>query len=73
MIILFLTMKHIDRPEGLTNSPLNILPYLPDEEGFFDSRHWVWGGLDEPMSTISTRISANNQQFLKIYEKEKGL
>ena len=37
-------MKKIRRPDGLTNSPYNILQYLPDEEGFFDSRHWVWGG-----------------------------
>ena len=37
-------MKKIRRPKGLSNSPYNILKYLPDEEGFFDSRHWVWGG-----------------------------
>lgn len=62
-------MRKIKRPEGLTNSPYNILKYLPDEEGFFDSRHWVWGGVSEELPfSVTTRISANNQQFLKVYE-----
>lgn len=65
-------MKKIRRLPGLTNSPKAIIPYLPDEEGFFDSRHWTWGCADEPLTfSVTTRISANNQQFLKIYEKDK--
>lgn len=53
-------------------SPFDIIPYLPDEEGFFDSRHWVWGGYDEALPfAVTTRIAANNQQYLKVYEKNE--
>ena len=65
MIVLMLKIK---RPAGLSNNPLNILPYLPDEEGFFDSRHWTFGGIHEALPfSVTTRISANNQQFLKVH------
>lgn len=64
-------IHRIERPDGLTNSPKNIIPYLPDEECFFDSRHWTWGGCNEELPfSVTTRISANNQQFLKVYEDE---
>ena len=51
-------------------SPLDIIPYLPDEECFFDSRHWTWGGVNEELPfSVTTRIGANNQQYLKVYDK----
>ena len=74
MIVL---MKKIRQPQvesvlggGRKNiTPFDILPYLPEEEGFFDSRHWVWGGLEEELPfAVTTRIGANNQQYLKLYE-----
>lgn len=62
-------IHRIKKPSGITNSPANIIPFLPDKELFFDSRHWTWGGLDEELPfSVTTRISANNQQFLKVYE-----
>lgn len=68
-------MKKLTRPEKLNrigcgkNSPMLIIPYLPKEDCFFDSRHWTYALTSEifPFS-VTTRISANNQQFLKIYE-----
>ena len=66
-------MKRIRKPKGISNSPLNMIPYLPDEECFFDSRHWTWGGIYEELPfSVTTRISANNQQFLKLYEHGQG-
>ena len=50
-------------------SPFAIIPYLPDEECFFDSRHWVVGGVNEALPfSVTTRIAANNQQYLKVYD-----
>lgn len=49
------------------SSPYDILPYLPDEDCFFDSRHWVVG-IDILPFAVTTRINANYQQFLKVYE-----
>ena len=44
-------MKKIHKPKGLIGinrkKPIgigDILPYLPNESGFVDTRHWVWGG-----------------------------
>lgn len=44
-------MKKILKPKGLIGinrkKPIgigDILPYLPNESGFVDTRHWVWGG-----------------------------
>lgn len=53
-------------------SPYDILPYLPDEDCFFDSRHWVYDTTDGifPFS-VTTRIGANNQQYLKVYVQEE--
>lgn len=50
-------------------SPLDIAPFLPDEDLFFDSRHWVYGTDVLPFS-LTTRISANNQQYLKIMKSQ---
>lgn len=36
-------IHRIKKPPGITNSPANIIPFLPDKELFFDSRHWTWG------------------------------
>lgn len=65
--------KKIQRPEvgsvlggGRKNiSPFDIIPYLPDEDCFFDSRHWVFGTDVLPFA-LTTRIAANNQQYLKV-------
>lgn len=48
----------------------DILPYLPKENCFFDSRHWVVGVGFIPFS-ITTRIFDNHQQYLKRYMKIK--
>ena len=53
------------------SSPYDILPYLPDEDCFFDSRHWVVG-VDILPFALTTRINANYQQFLKVYEDNNG-
>lgn len=54
-------------------SPYDILPYLPDEDCFFDSRHWVYDTTDGILPfSVTTRIGANNQQYLKIYEQKNG-
>ena len=67
-------LRKIERPKFENrgghgkNSPYLILPYLPDEECFFDSRHWTYGLLTEELPfSVTTRISDNNQQFLKVY------
>lgn len=69
--------KKIQRPDvesvlggGRKNiSPFDIIPYLPDEDCFFDSRHWVYGTDVLPFA-LTTRIAANNQQYLKVMQKE---
>ena len=72
-------MKKIRKPLGLSVlgddrrniTVYDILPYLPDEDCFFDSRHWVYETTDGILPfSVTTRISANNQQYLKIYEKQ---
>ena len=51
------------------NSPLDILPYLPPHDCFFDSRHWVYETTDGCLPfAVTTRIAANNQQYLLLYE-----
>lgn len=78
MIILFLGMN-ISKPKVFRggqgkNSPYQIIPYLPEYDCFFDSRHWVCASTDDVLPfAVTTRISANNQQFLKVYEKEERL
>ena len=52
--------------------PLDILPYLPNKECFFDSRHWLYG-IDILPFSVTTRIAANNQQFLKIMDNKINL
>lgn len=48
----------------------DILPYLPQEDCFFDCRHWVVGLGLIPFS-ITTRIFDNHQQYLKRYMRIK--
>ena len=31
------------KPIGIGIGIGDILPYLPNESGFVDTRHWVWG------------------------------
>ena len=70
-------MRKINKPNGLIGvngkKPIaiaDILPYLPNESGFVDTRHWVWGGQNEEFPfAVTTRISANQQQFLIEYDK----
>lgn len=46
----------------------DILPYLPKQDCFFDTRHWVVGINIIPFA-ITTKIAANHQQFLKRYKR----
>ena len=47
----------------------DIVPYLPHEDCFFDTRHWICDTADGVLPfALTTRISANMQQFLKEYE-----
>ena len=70
-------MRRVKRPKEIPNkgdngknNPLLTLPYLPDDECFFDSRHWTYGLLSEELPfAVTTRIDANNQQWLKVYEQ----
>jgi hypothetical protein len=48
-------IEHIEKPSGITNSPYNMIPHLPDIELFFDSRHWTYGTDILPFS-LTTRI-----------------
>lgn len=72
-------MKKIHRPKGLIGvngkQPIaiaDILPFLPDESGFVDTRHWIWAGLNEEFPfSVTTRINANEQQFLIEYEQRQ--
>ena len=65
-------MLKIKRPAGLSNNPLNILPYLPDEEGFFDSRHWTFGGINEalPFFCDDSHISQQPTILESTWEKQ---
>lgn len=52
-------------------TPFDILPYLPDKDCFFDSRHWVYSLTEDILPfAVTTRIAANNQQYLKICIRE---
>ena len=72
-------MRKIHKPKGLIGvngkMPIaiaDILPYLPDESGFVDTRHWIWGGQNEEFPfALTTRINANEQQFLIEYEDKQ--
>jgi hypothetical protein len=70
-------IKHIARPRtvsvlggGRQNiTPWDILPHLPNEDCVFDCRHWVYETTDNIMPfSVTTRIGANNQQYVKLYE-----
>lgn len=57
---------------GLWDLIADILPFLPYESGFVDTRHWIWGGLKEEFPfSVTTRINANEQQFLIEYEQQQ--
>ena len=48
----------------------DIVPFLPKTDCFFDSRHWVCEEIEGgvlPFS-LTTRVEANHQQYLRIYE-----
>ncbi len=73
-------VKKIRRPNrksfynGMMNiSPIDILPFLPPPSSyFFDSRHWVYDTTDGIMPfAVTTRISANSQQYLLTYEETR--
>ena len=56
-------MKKIHKPKGLIGingkKPIgigDIIPYLPNESGFVDTRHWIWGGVNEEFPfAVTTR------------------
>jgi len=50
-------------------SPYDILPYLPEQDCFFDSRHWVVG-IDIIPFAITTRMIPNHQQYLLEYDEQ---
>ena len=72
-------MRKIHKPKSLIGvngkKPIaiaDILPYLPGESGFVDTRHWIWGGQNEEFPfALTTRINANEQQFLIEYEDKQ--
>ena len=52
-------------------APIDILGYL-HIPCFFDSRHWVYEPLNGILPfAVTTRIAANNQQYLLLYEETK--
>lgn len=67
-----LTVKKGIRGGGYTTTVNDILPYLPEESCFFDCRHFVYALTSDvfPFS-LTTRINANNQQYLKVMEIKK--
>jgi len=68
--------KHIKNQKGTrgkNRTPLmtEVIPYLPDEDCFFDIRHLVWGGVNDVLPfSVTTRINANNQQYIRITEDQ---
>lgn len=66
----FHNVEHIFRSHTLNE----ILPYLPIEDCFFDSRHWVYDTTEGVLPfSVTTRIDANNQQFLKEMKENKEI
>lgn len=60
-------VKRITNKRGIT--VYDIIPHLPGKDCFFDCRHWVYDTTDGILPfAVTTRIGANNQQFLKVYE-----
>lgn len=56
---------------GHTTTVGDILPYLPHKDCFFDCRHFVYETTDKFLPfALTTRVSCNNQQYLKIYEED---
>ena len=46
----------------------DILPYLPNESGFVDTRHWVWGGQSATCLRANPALSATDNTIR--YEDE---
>lgn len=47
-----------------------ILPYLPNEDCFFDTRHWTCDTTEGILPfAVTTKINSNSQQYLKIMKK----
>ena len=58
---------------GCTTTVKDILPYLPNQDCFFDCRHFVYETTNNFLPfALTTRVSCNNQQYLKIYEKDNS-
>ena len=50
-----------------------ILPYLPKEDCFFDTRHWVCSTTEDVLPfALTTKISSNSQQYLRLYLNNKS-
>ena len=63
--------KHLKERKGIrggyTTTVQDILPYLPDEDCFFDCRHFVYAPASDVLPfSLTTRSNANNQQYLKL-------
>lgn len=69
----------LHRPKGLRGvngmEPIavaDIVPYLPKKDCFFDSRHWICEEIQGGVLpfALTTRVEANHQQYLRIYESD---
>ena len=57
---------------GHTTDVSDILPFLPESDCFFDCRHFVYETTDNFLPfALTTRVAANNQQYLKLYEEDR--
>lgn len=56
-------------PEGYPLYPYCIIPFLPPRDCVFDSFRGTIG-LDVYPFSVTTRIAASNQIFLKVYEED---
>ena len=66
-----MSMKLNKRYHGDDIRLFDILPFLPPPHSyFFDTRHWVYDTTEGILPfAVTTRISANHQQFLLFYEE----
>jgi len=69
----------IKQPKGLKGvngkKPIavaDIVPFLPHEDCFFDSRHWICEPIEGGVLpfALTTRVDANHQQYLRVYQKQ---
>lgn len=68
--------KHLTERKGVrggyTTTVQDIVPHLPNEDCFFDCRHFVYAPTSEALPfSLTTRTNANNQQYLKIRQATK--